>query len=118
MIRVALFFIAVALAALGVAWFADRPGEVAIVWNGWRVETSVMVGAIAILVVVAALIFVWSLLRGLIVAPRRLQEFWQRRRGAQGYLAISRGLIAIGAGDVRTAQKYTATRSGWRRPSR
>ena len=107
MIRVALFFIAVALAALGVAWFADRPGEVAIVWNGWRIETSVMVGAIAILVLVAALILSWSLLRGVIVAPRRLQDFWQRRRGAQGYLAISRGLIAIGAGDVRAAQKYT-----------
>ena len=46
MIRVALFFIAVALAALGVAWFADRPGEVAIVWNGWRIETSVMGSAL------------------------------------------------------------------------
>jgi HemY protein len=107
MIRVALFFIAVALAALGVAWFADRPGEVAIVWNGWRVETSVMVGAIAIIVLVAALILVWSALRGVIAGPRRLRDYWQRRRGAQGYAAISRGLIAIGAGDVRAAQKYT-----------
>ena len=69
MIRVALFLIAVGLAALGVAWFADRPGEVAIVWNGWRIETSVMVGAVAIVVLVAALILIWSLLRGVIAAP-------------------------------------------------
>lgn len=107
MIRVIVFLVAVSLAALGVAWFADRPGEVAVVWGGWRVETSLMVGAVAILTLVTALIFVWSMLRGMIVAPRRLQEYWQRRRGAQGYLAISRGLIAIGAGDVRAAQKFT-----------
>jgi HemY protein len=107
MIRVAIFLIAVALAAFGAAWFADRPGEVAIVWGGWRVETSVMVGAVAILILVAALILSWNLLRNVIAGPRRVKEYWQRRRGAQGYLAISRGLIAIGAGDVRAAQKYT-----------
>src|SRR5262249_21128697 len=61
----------------------------------------------ALLVLVAALIFAWSVLRGFIVAPRRLRERWQRRRDAQGQLAISRGLIAIGAGDVRAAQKFT-----------
>src|SRR6478609_5849321 len=107
MIRVIVFLVAVSLAALGVAWFADRPGEVAVVWGGWRVETSLMVGAVALLGLVTALIFVWSVLRGLSVAPQRLHDYWQRRRGAQGYLAISRGLIAIGAGDVRAAQKFT-----------
>ena len=107
MIRVIIFLVAVAFAALGVAWFADRPGEVAVVWGGWRVETSLMVGAVALLVLVTALIFVWSVLRGLSIAPQRLHDYWQRRRGAQGYLAISRGLIAIGAGDVRAAQKFT-----------
>ncbi len=108
MIRVALFLIAVALFALGFAWFADRPGEVSIVWGGWRVETSVMVGGVALLILVAALIFVWSLLRGVFSGPRRVREYWQRRQGAQGHLAISRGLIAIGAGDIRAAQKYTS----------
>jgi HemY protein len=108
MIRVALFLIAVALFALGFAWFADRPGEVSIVWGGWRVETSVMVGGVALLILVAALILGWSLLRGVFSGPRRVREYWQRRKGAQGYLAISRGLVAIGAGDIRAAQKYTS----------
>ena len=107
MIRVILFLAVVALAALGVAWFADRPGEVAIVWGGWRLETSAMVGAVAILLLVAALILFWSLLHGVITAPRRVRDYWLRRRDAQGYQAISRGLIAIGAGDVRAARKYT-----------
>ena len=34
MIRVLLFLALVALLAFGVVWFADRPGEVAITWQG------------------------------------------------------------------------------------
>ena len=48
MIRVILFLALVALIALGVVWIADRPGEVAITWQGYRIETSVMVAAVAV----------------------------------------------------------------------
>lgn len=105
MIRVIFFLAAVAIVALGVAWFADRPGEVAITWQGWRIETTLMVLASAVLAAVVALIVIWSLARGLFAAPRRMRDYWQRRRGRQGYLAISQGLIAIGAGDAQAARK-------------
>jgi HemY protein len=105
MIRVVIFLVAVAIAALGVAWLADRPGEVAITWQNWRIETSLMVTATIILVLVAVGIALWSFLRGIVKSPRRVREYWLRRRGAQGYLAISRGLIAIGAGDTGTARR-------------
>ena len=50
MIRVVLFLALVALLAFGVAWFADRPGDVAIIWLGYRIETSVMVAVVAVAV--------------------------------------------------------------------
>ena len=34
MIRVLLFFIVVAALAFGAVWLADRPGDVAITWQG------------------------------------------------------------------------------------
>ena len=52
MIRVVLFLVLVTLAAFGAAWLADRPGEVAITWLGWRIETSVMMLVIAAAVVI------------------------------------------------------------------
>lgn len=106
MIRVVLFLIAVALVALGAAWFADRPGEVAITWLGYRIETSVMVMAVAVIVVAASAILLWSLLRALVLSPRRVASFVQRRRSAQAYLAVTQGLIAIGSGDVEAARKF------------
>lgn len=106
MIRVALFFIVVGLIALAVTWFADRPGEVAVTWLGWRIETSLMVLMAAVLAVVAACLLVWSILRGLWRSPARVATTLRNRRDMRGQRAIMRGLIAVGAGDARAAQRY------------
>jgi HemY protein len=48
MIRVIIYLIIVAALAYGAVWLAERPGEVAITWQGERIDTSVMVLAAAI----------------------------------------------------------------------
>ncbi|MBV9347586.1 MAG: heme biosynthesis protein HemY [Pseudolabrys sp.] len=103
MIRVAIFFTSVGLLALGVAWLADRPGEVSLVWLGYRVETSVMVAAAALIVLMIAVVVIGSLLRAILRSPDQVSMFLRHRRQIRGYLAITRGLIAVGAGDARVA---------------
>ena len=106
MIRVILFLALVALIALGVVWVADRPGDVIITWVGYRIETSVMVMAVAIALVVLIALLIWSLIRTILRFPDLIAMALGHRRGVRGYLAISRGLIAIGAGDARAARKF------------
>ena len=48
MIRVLIYLVIVALLAFGAVWFAERPGDVAITWQGQRLDTSVMVLAAAV----------------------------------------------------------------------
>ena len=108
MIRVILFLALVGLVALGVVWVADRPGEVAITWQGYRIETSVMVTAAAIAMVVVVALLLWSLVRTILRSPDLIAMFLGHRRGVRGYLAISRGLVAIGAGDGRAARKFAS----------
>ena len=108
MIRVLLFLAAVALAAFGVVWIADRPGDIAIVWQGYRIETSVMVAFVAIALVSLIVVIVWSILRTILRSPDLIAMFLSHRRGVRGYLAISRGLIAIGAGDAATAKRASS----------
>jgi HemY protein len=105
MMRVISFFVVVGLLALGVAWLADRPGEVVVLWRGLRIETSVMVAAFAVAATVAAIMFIWLLVRSVLRMPDILSAILRNRRGAKGYRAISQGLIAIGTGDVRAARK-------------
>src|ERR1700754_2210021 len=60
MIRIVLFLVSVGLIALGVVWFADRPGEVSVVWLGYRIETSIFVAALAVILFSLAIIIVLS----------------------------------------------------------
>src|SRR5215470_6237006 len=108
MIRVIIYLIIVAALAYGAVWLAERPGEVAITWQGERIDTSVMVLAAAIAAVAVAVVFFWSILRALLNAPAAIARYRRERRGERGYRAVSRGLIAVGSGDARGAQKFTA----------
>src|SRR5664280_1992868 len=105
MIRLILFLLAVAVLAAGFAWVADRPGDVVITWMGYHIETSLMVAALAIVVLVLVLMLLWAIVRGILRSPEQVSVFFRHRRAMKGYLAISRGLIAIGAGDLRSARK-------------
>ena len=105
MIRVVAFLASLALIAFGVAWVADRPGEVVITWLGYRLDTSVMVATLGLILLVLALILAWSFLRAIWRSPEQVSLFFRHRRAMKGYLAISRGLIAIGAGDLKLARR-------------
>lgn len=106
MIRVLLYFALLAALAAGGAWLADRPGDITIVWQGWRLETSVMVGAITLLAVVVAIMLLWSLLRMILRSPGLFSGMMRGRRRDKGYRALSKGLLAIGSGDAVAARRH------------
>jgi HemY protein len=108
MIRVLFFLIVVGAVALGVAWLADRPGDVVVTWQAWRIETSLMVLGAAMLAAMVLLALLWSLARAILHSPFLFLTMLHNRRGVRAYEAISRGLIAVGAGDVGAARKLTA----------
>jgi HemY protein len=106
MIRVVFFLVLIAALALAGAWIADRPGQVAVDWLGWRIETSVLVALAAVAALAVLIIMALSLLRLLVRSPRVLSNAFHARRRRKGYQAISRGLVAVGSGDARAARKF------------
>jgi HemY protein len=108
MIRVLVYLVIVAVLAFGAVWFAERPGDVAITWQGRRIDTSVMVLAAAVAAIAVATVMAWSILRAILRAPDVVSRYMRIRRGERGYRAVSQGLIAVGSGDARAAKKFTA----------
>jgi HemY protein len=108
MIRVILFLVLVGLIALGFAWLADRPGSVAITWLGWRIDTSLTVLAAAVALISATAIVGWSLLRLVLRSPRIIGRARRDRRRERSYRALTKGLVAVGAGDIGAARKFAA----------
>jgi HemY protein len=107
MIRVLLYLVVVGLVAFGAVWLAERPGDVAITWQGERLETSVMVLAAAVAAVAVVAVVLWSILRALVRAPDAIARRLHARRSERGHRAVSHGLIAVGSGDARAARRFT-----------
>lgn len=108
MIRILVFFALLAAFAFGLGWLIDRPGDIVLNWQGYRVETTVLVAAGVLLAIVAALIAAWNLLLFLFRLPQHLSGGREARRREKGYSALSRGIVAVGTGDGRQAVRAAA----------
>ncbi|MDQ0395976.1 heme biosynthesis protein HemY [Labrys monachus] len=108
MLRIIVIIVAIALAGLGLSWLADRPGDVVLTFQHWHVRTTLTVAAIALLALVALLVLLVGLLRWLLRSPAALSGYFRTRRRSRGFNAVTQGMIAVGSGDVRRAQRQAA----------
>lgn len=106
MIRIILFLFLVGAVALGAAVIADQTGDVTLSWSVWRIETSLPVLVLALLVIVLAVMLVWAIIRSFLNAPERMRRAARERRVRKGRHAITQGLIAIGTGDHFAARRH------------
>jgi HemY protein len=103
-IRIVFFLLGVTVLALGAMWIVERPGEIVLTWQGWRISTSVTVALVALAALLVATILIWSLFRFFVHAPGNLSLFFRARREDRGWRALSRGMIAAGAGNLALAR--------------
>lgn len=73
-------------------------------WQGWRISTTVTVAVVAVALIAFAATIAWSAFRFFIAAPGSVSIFFRERRRARGWRAISRGMIAVGAGNLKLAR--------------
>jgi HemY protein len=102
----------IALIALGVlivaaATIADYPGAVDITWQGWEIDTSVgvLIAASAMLALVIWLLF--SLFATAVRLPGRFRRNRRERRRRLGEQALTRGMLALAAGDGAAARRQS-----------
>lgn len=106
MTRLVLLLLAVLALSVGLAWLADRPGYIAIEWEGYRGELTVFRAVVILSVVTAIAVFIWSILRQLWMSPATVGQYLMRRKHKRGLDALSSGMIAVGAGDRASATRY------------
>ena len=108
MIRLAAFLLVVLALAVGLHWFADRPGTITIEWLGYVAETSMFRALIILGFALALAVAAWSLLRQAWRSPAAVGRYIYRRRQKRGLDALTSGIIAVGAGDRALAVRYAA----------
>ena len=108
MVRPLILLAAVALAGWGLMWLADNPGVVTLAFHGVEYKVSLMVALAVVAVVAIVWSIVWGALRLILRIPSLMSLAARARRREKGLNAVSRGLIAIHAGDARAAAKHAA----------
>lgn len=106
--RFILLLLLVLAAMLLAVWLGSAPGRATLEFAGWRLESSF--GALALLagigVIVAILLDrLWRWIAG---APGRFVLWKNARREKNGYAALTRGLVAVAAGDPKRALREAA----------
>ena len=108
MIR-ALFFLAlIALAALCLGWVADQPGDVSIVFGARQYQTKPVIALVAVLAFAFAIALLLGIAAYFLRLPSRWRAMARERSRRNGLAALSRGMVAAGAGDLRQARRATA----------
>ncbi len=101
-------FALIVIAALAAAavFLADNPGRVEILWQGWQIDTSVgVLIAAAALAALAVALALW-LLSLILGSPGAFFRRRRERRRRAGYQALTRGMVAVAAGEAQEARRY------------
>lgn len=108
MIRALFYIVLLTALAVSAAWLAERPGEVSLTFMGYRVETSFLVAALALIVLAGLVLLALRLLGAVFGAPRAISRSLDDRRDRRKHEAVSRGLIAAAGGDPGEAGRAAA----------
>ncbi len=102
-----LLFAWIGIASFGAYLIAKRPGDVSMVWLGYRVDVPMwlVLAALVAVAVVAALL--WQFTRFLLRSPGRLGQARRDRRRRKAYKALTQGMVAVAAGDAVEAQRQS-----------
>ncbi len=106
MLRLVLFLLGVAAAAVGLDWLAGQPGKLMIEWRGYEIETSMFRAIILLALLIGLSILLASFIRQVWQSPANIGNFFNKRRNKRGLESLSSGMIAIGAGDRTLATRY------------
>ena len=104
MIRLALWIVVSLLLAALAAWMIALPGTLTLEVAGYRMQPPLGTAVFIFIVVAVVVIFVWSVIRRIISAPRAMARRARQRRYDQGVEALGDAVIALQAGDAARAR--------------
>ena len=105
MIKALWFMTKITLVVTLCVWIAERPGTVSIKWMEYEFHFQfgffLLLGLISLL----CALFLHGIIRSLLDLPKNISKHRHKKRTEKGYIALTRGLTAVAAGDQKTAQQ-------------
>jgi HemY protein len=108
MIRGALLLLAIAALMVVIAAMVGQPGHASIDWLGWRLDTTAAAAVMLIALGALAAVTFWRTVLWVARAPERAARARLQARRRQGTETLTRGFLAVLAGDGAEARRSAA----------
>jgi HemY protein len=107
MIRALWLFILLTIMAVIAVWVVSLPGDITITVPGS--EYHISVGGLGVVVVGLSIVLMllWRFVSLFVAMPGEFTRWTQTRRRHKGFVALTRGLVAVAAGDAEDARRQT-----------
>ncbi|MEM9667948.1 MAG: heme biosynthesis HemY N-terminal domain-containing protein [Pseudomonadota bacterium] len=105
MVRLLLIVVVLIAAGAGTVYLANMPGGVSFELFGWEGRLPVLATIILQLMIGGTIALIWGLFAGLWKLPVRIGKSRRASRVRKANYALTDGLLAAEAGDIKTAQR-------------
>lgn len=105
MTRAFILFLKIGLLVAAAIWLSQYPGRVSVDWQGWRLDLSLGLMALCVLIFVIAVVLLARFWSTIVSVPGRFMGARRAARRERGYRALTQGLVAVAAGDTAEAHK-------------
>ncbi|MBY6241793.1 heme biosynthesis protein HemY [Methylosinus sp. Sm6] len=106
MLRLLVFLAALAAVSIGLHWLVEQPGHIILEWPlGHEYKITPAVGVLGAIGAVTAAVLASAVIAYFYRAPSLLARSSRSKRREKGFQALSRGIVAAGAGHVGAAKR-------------
>lgn len=106
MVRGLVFFLKLAVLVGVAVWIAEQPGQVLIEWQGYRIETSVGILLLGVLLVAGVAAVLYRFWGRFVRLPGAVGDWLHNRRRRRGYEALTQGMVSVAAGEPDEARRF------------
>lgn len=107
MLRALIYFVLIAVVALGAVWVAELPGTVTIALPDREIRMHLAMAAGIVVFLAVLTITAYRIVSTFIDAPAEFFRWRQMGRRRKGFAALTRGLVAVAAGDDEEARRQS-----------
>lgn len=107
MIKTIWFFVKIAVLVIASVWLISQPGIMNFNFLGY--DVTILTGVFLICVVLLMMIvsYILRMVHAIFSVPKVVAEYRQESRQKAGYKSLTRGLVAVAAGDTDKATQYS-----------
>jgi HemY protein len=107
LLRTIWFFIKIAAISAGAIWLVTLEGDVHIDFLNYKIDMQTGFFAFVVTAIVLSFIFVFKLINAVFSAPKNIVKLYEADRRKKSFRALTRGLVAVAAGDEKRATQYS-----------